>query len=351
MKIVLLLACLLLVGCVNTSNAQLKVGLIIPVTGTASLQGEEFKNGFDLANEELGGALIIKIEDNKAEPKLTATAAQKLITIDDVDVLFTGLSSPSSTLAPIAEQHGRLMIYGATVDKPALGHSFVFKNYINIERDCSMMAERLKGRRIGFIGLQTDSTIACIEAIERQGVNLEPELFERGQRDYRSLITKLKSEDFDVIFLRSTPAETAGVLKQMHELGITAQIICPQISGVRCDAPEVTEAYGLLLTGALGTDYYLNESSPRIRSFSEKYEARFGRKPTPDAVFAYEDALIIAHAARSCAREPLRPCMRNVIANDTFQGVDGSIRFDMHGIVQRSSAVWVFNGTQWVVDR
>ena len=81
----------------------IKIGVILPLTGPNAVIGQEEKRGIDMAIEKInaaGGALKKKVEliveDNKGDPTVIVSAAEKLITRDKVAALTGGYSSVES---------------------------------------------------------------------------------------------------------------------------------------------------------------------------------------------------------------------------------------------------------------
>ena len=86
----------------NTSD--LKVGVILPLTGDLSITGEKMYQGVQLAQAELekDGVQFV-VEDSHSKPTDAVSAAQKLLNVDKVDVIV-GTYSPDETIAvaPVA---------------------------------------------------------------------------------------------------------------------------------------------------------------------------------------------------------------------------------------------------------
>ncbi|MGA2956591.1 MAG: ABC transporter substrate-binding protein, partial [Thermodesulfobacteriota bacterium] len=81
----------------------MKIGVILPLTGSNAVIGQEEKRGIDMAIEKInaaGGALKKKveliIEDNRGDPTVIVSAAEKLISRDKVVALTGGYSSVES---------------------------------------------------------------------------------------------------------------------------------------------------------------------------------------------------------------------------------------------------------------
>src|SRR5438552_3515115 len=90
-----------------SSMAEVRVGVILPLTGATAVWGEGIKRGIELANAEHPNAFKFIYEDEKfCDSKQAVMAAQKLIEIDSVKFLVTGCLNGSKAVAPIAERAG-----------------------------------------------------------------------------------------------------------------------------------------------------------------------------------------------------------------------------------------------------
>jgi len=92
---------------------EIKVGLVFPTSGNFAALGTDQMNGVKLAidwanaNGGINGVPIIVVEaDTQSDPAAGATAAQRLIDQDEVDILIGSYSSGiSQALLPVAERN------------------------------------------------------------------------------------------------------------------------------------------------------------------------------------------------------------------------------------------------------
>jgi branched-chain amino acid transport system substrate-binding protein len=111
----LLIAALLASGGVQAQN-KLKVGLMLPATGTYAQLGTAIENGFKLYVAEQGGKLggreieFVKVDD-ESDPSKATDNVNKLIKRDNVDVLIgTVHSGVATAMAKAAKESGTLLI-------------------------------------------------------------------------------------------------------------------------------------------------------------------------------------------------------------------------------------------------
>ena len=97
-------------------QAKLKVGLMLPYTGTFAALGTAIENGFRLHVTEQGGKLggreveFVKVDD-ESDPSKATDNVNKLIKRDNVDVLIGSVhSGVAMAMAKVAKDTGTLLI-------------------------------------------------------------------------------------------------------------------------------------------------------------------------------------------------------------------------------------------------
>ncbi len=110
----LALACLATVG--HAQQGKLKVGLMLPYSGTFAALGVAIENGFKLRVEEQGGKLggreieYFKVDD-ESDPAKATDNVNKLIKRDNVDVIVgTVHSGVAMAMAKAAKESGTVLI-------------------------------------------------------------------------------------------------------------------------------------------------------------------------------------------------------------------------------------------------
>ncbi len=93
MKIILFLSLIILVliaGCTTQQKEIIKVGVLLPLTGDAASYGTNSKNGIEIALQEInqeGNKIELIYEDGKCVGKDSVNAIQKLISVDQVQMV------------------------------------------------------------------------------------------------------------------------------------------------------------------------------------------------------------------------------------------------------------------------
>ena len=148
---------------------SIKIGFIAPLTGEAATYGLMGQNVVKLAADEInaqgginGRHLEIIYEDGKCNGAAAATAIQKLVEFDKVEVVFGGFCSSESLGAePIATQN-KVLLFSLGSSSPALtGKSpFFARDYPSDASQGAVLAEiayNKKGwRNVALIQEQLD---------------------------------------------------------------------------------------------------------------------------------------------------------------------------------------------------
>ena len=103
-------------GALAQNTGKIKVGLMLPYTGTFAALGNAIENGFRLHVMEQGGKLggreieFVKVDD-ESDPAKATDNVNKLIKRDNVDVLIgTVHSGVAMAMAKVAKDTGTLLI-------------------------------------------------------------------------------------------------------------------------------------------------------------------------------------------------------------------------------------------------
>jgi branched-chain amino acid transport system substrate-binding protein len=161
---------------------KLKVGLMLPYTGTYAALGNAIENGFKLYVAEKGGKLggreieYFKVDDESAPPKATDNV-NKLVKRDEVDVLIgTVHSGVAMAMAKVAKDTGTLMIdpnAGADAVTGPMCAPNIFRSSFSNWQPGYAMGEVLAKR-----GVKTAVTITWNYSAGAESVNGFKEAFE-----------------------------------------------------------------------------------------------------------------------------------------------------------------------------
>jgi len=323
----------------------IKIGAILPLTGSAAPYGQNAKNGIDLALEEVnakggirGTRVDILYEDSKTEPKEAVSALQKLNSVDGIRYIIGDINSTGVlAMAPIAERNKILLLSpGASNPKISDAGEYIFRNWhsdaLEGQVDAQYAHNTMKWKDAAVLYVNAAYGAGLAETFRDVfrtlgGEIVAYEAYPQDATNMREQISKILAVKPDGLYLPGWPKEMAVALKQLKEQGSNL----PVLSAQGFDDPSILELAG---SAAEGVVFSVPENpdpeDPLVKSFNEKYEARYREKPGVCSAAGYDALRIYVHAVEKAGDNPER--VREVMATlKDFPGADGPITFDEHG--------------------
>jgi len=288
---------------------RLRVGLMLPYSGTYAALGNAVTNGFKLAVEEQGGKLggreveYVAVDD-ESDPAKAPDNASKLIKRDKVDVLVgTVHSGVALAMAKVARDTGTLMIVpnaGADAITGPLCHPNLFRtSFSNWQPGFAMGQVALQQ------GKKTAVTFTWKYAAGEESVNAFKEAFEAGggkvvkmmalpfpQVEFQSYLTEIASLKPDLVYVFFAGGGAVKFVKDYAAAGLKSSI--PLLAaGFLTDG--TLEAQGEAAQGLLTTLHYADGlPHAKDKSFRAAYTRAFKGEADVYAMQGYDAAQLLA---------------------------------------------------------
>lgn len=306
------------------TGQPLKLGFSICMTGPAAEKGTPMGNGkldaIKYINDELGGVEGHPIEvhwyDNNYDAAKSATIVKKLM--DEGTLFFTtNASKDMAASQEIANRAGYpgMVSFGAPqnahppqhiyVQVPDYGDDWVaFTNYYlkNVwkKQGKPKMALHLLNNPTGY-----GARDAAKAAADKMGVEIVAiEEHAATTISETESLTRIKAKNPDVLFISSTPAPTAIVLKNANELGmlpgVTVGMAHASFTKVLIDmaGPKVAEGvYGVYPTVAWGENV---PGMAKVLEYAKKYHPE--HEGNLDYLISFAEGLIDAEILRQAVK-------------------------------------------------
>ena len=300
-----------------TSQETIKIGATLPLTGSLSIYGESYSNGLMLAQEELKESNIeLFIQDNEGNPTKAATDVTYLVNVENTPVIYNAMEFLTLASKDISEQSENIMISFTTYRVSEQDNSdYLFRDYWdmgNVGISFGKAADQINAEKVGIIGQQDSSFAYFKQGFEDNfdGEVVTEQIFQYGQTDFKTELLKLKAEDIDTIVVYAFPVEANQILKQMFEL---------EMDSYNLISTEATESFVTALNSELLQDTnaisYMGAELTEDQAFINKYQAKFGTVPRPDALYAYESLKMIDEAVTACGSTDV-DCIKVQIETD-----------------------------------
>ena len=223
------------------SDDTLKIGAVVPLSGTSQVYGNDYRKAIDIcvdyANKEmdLKSKLDVTYTDGQGLPAPSVTAMNKLVNVDKSEAVITGFSAPTKALAPIANQR-KIPIFNGGASSPDLEGlgDYVFNNIPLADAQIPAMTDYLvnKKKLTKWYVLLSNETlgISLRDSIKKELPKVGGEYLGASEiaptaSDFGAQIAKLRAAKPDVIYLAvSSGGQPPVLVRQMRQAGITAQL-------------------------------------------------------------------------------------------------------------------------------
>ncbi len=301
----------------HTNSSATRIAAILPLTGPGASFGESSRNALLLAADEINGTankgprIDLVIEDGMTDPKSSVTAFNRLYDTKGIRHFITTVSSVSLALAPLADQKKSLLFANASHPLVTDNHQFVLR-YSNTAPDEARVLVDFVAQhspvwhRVYVIAVNDDYGRAYAQELStRIGGHPEisivgTEFYDRAATDFRTVTTKALSGTPDVVLLVGFGRSMGLCLRQLREIGYAGPFVASLGFVLTPDA--VTAADEAVRGGYVLNFSFVSEAG--ARAFRDKYRARYGADPTPNAVIDYGTLHLLADGIRAVGNDP-----------------------------------------------
>ncbi len=288
---------------------KLKVGLMLPYTGTYAALGNAIENGFRLQIAETGGKIagrevaFFKVDD-ESDPSKATDNVNKLVKRDQVDVLIgTVHSGVAMAMAKVAKDTGTLLIVpnaGADAVTGAMCAPNIFRSSFSNWQPGYAMGEVLAKK-----GTKKVVTITWKYAAGAESVKGFKEAFEKGggsvvkelslpfpDVEFQALLTEIAATKPDAVYTFFACAGADKFVKDYAAAGLKKSI---PLYGAGFLTDGALEAQGAAAEGLFTTLHYADSlGTPRDAAFRLAYAKAYKLQPDVYAVQGYDAAQILA---------------------------------------------------------
>ncbi|HEY9068242.1 MAG TPA: ABC transporter substrate-binding protein [Burkholderiaceae bacterium] len=314
------------------ASAPIKVGFMLPYTGTYASLGNMIENGFKLYVQEQGGKLAgreiqyFKVDD-ESEPSKATDNVNKLIKRDNVDVLVgTVHSGVALAMAKAAKENNTLLIIpnaGAdAITGPMCGANIVRSSFSNWQPAYAM------GKVAAEKGAKKAITITWNYAAGAESVKGFKEAFEKGGGavvkelnlpfpgvEFQALLTEIAAQKPDAVYAFFAGGGAVKFVKDYAAAGLNKTI---PLYGPGFLTDGTLEAQGAAAQGMLTTLHYAdNLDTPRNNTFRKNFALAYKANADVYAVQGYDAAQILGAGLAAAKgditkRDVLTAAMRKV---------------------------------------
>jgi branched-chain amino acid transport system substrate-binding protein len=334
-----------LAGCGDgTDEDVIPIGVAGPLTLQYASFGEQMKQGADLAIADInaaGGVLGKKLKadygDDACDPKQAVAIAGQMVG-NDVPLVVGHFCSGSSIPASQIYGDADLVMISPASTSPTLTDDRAGPNIYRVcGRDDQQgavagqyIADHYAGKNIAIVHDKTAYGKGLADQTKKamNAAGLEEKLYEAitaNEKDYSALVSKLKRNNIDLIFLGGYHTEAGLITRQMRDQGMDTVLM----GGDALVSQEYWSITGDAGEGTLMTFSPDPRNNPGAKEVVERFEAK-GVEPEGYVLYTYAAIQAWAKAAEKAGTTSSIEVTKAL--NDTqFDTVIGEFKFDDKG--------------------
>lgn len=353
----------------EAASDVIKIGVFEPMTGANAGGGAIEAEGVYLAHKlvptvTVGGKeykVELVVVDNKSDKVEAANAVERLINSDKVQVILGSWGSSLAMAGGEVAKEGQIPVIGLSCTNPLVTagndwyfrvcfidpfQGFVMSNYAYNDlnaRTAVIVQEISNDYSVGLAKFFTDN---FKKLTGNENAILTTVNYNTGDQDFSAQLTTIRELNPDVIFAPGNFIESALVIRQARDLGITA----PIIGGDTWETPEFLDVGQEQVEGAIFSTFFATEyaDTPEAAKFLEEYAAEYNKEPAAVTALGYDGYMVAIDAIqRAGSIEPA--AIRDAIAATSgFVGATGTLTLDANGDAIKSAYIKTVQGGRFV---
>jgi branched-chain amino acid transport system substrate-binding protein len=330
----------------GTARADITIGVQGPITAQYASFGAQMKAGAEQAVADINGKggvlgqkINLEVGDSACDPKQAVAVANQFVGKGVKFVAGDFCSGSSIPSSKVYAEENIVQISPASTNPKYTDDRAGPGTFRVCGRDDQQgqvagkfLAEQFKDKNIAIIhdksaygkGLADETKKYLNEAGKKEKLY---EAYTAGEKDYTALVSKLKAENIDVLYVGGYHTEAGLILRQMRDQGMKTLLV----SGDALVTDEFWQITGPAGQGTLMTfspDPRKNPgAAPVVEAFRKK-----GIEPEGYTLYTYAAVQVWSDAAKKANSTDFKKVV-DAMNNTEFDTVLGKIRFDKKGDV------------------
>jgi branched-chain amino acid transport system substrate-binding protein len=311
-----LLAALLAGGNVSRAAGTIHLADVAELSGSGATVGANWKNGIDLAVEEinahggiLGAKIVVTHADSQSNAGVAKAEVQKALDGEPYALLGPGYSGSVKVCAPLAAEAGIAEIVGGeAADLTRVGNKYVFRTSFgqqsSMPKIAKYIAENLKAKTAAVVYVNNDfgrgGHDMILKEFAARGVKVVlDDSTEAGQADFAADALKVKNANPDVAFIYLNEEESARMLKELRKADVKA----PLVGETTLIGQKVIELAGDAANGAIGHVGLTTDAPvPALRAYRDRFYAKYHYVPDHNGIKGYLAVYMIKAATEKMGK-------------------------------------------------
>ncbi|EAV9488112.1 ABC transporter substrate-binding protein [Campylobacter coli] len=345
-KVTLVFSALALANCLYAKTINL--GVVLPLTGPVAAYGQDVFNGIELANKlnaklDNGDEVKLIVIDTKGDKLETTSAVNRLIAQDKVIGIIGEATTPNTiqAISIVEDKKIPLIAPVASGDKLLEGKKYAsrvcFSDSFQGDKFASYVTKELNLKNAVVIIDQSNVySLGLAKAFEKSlkengGKVIKKLAISSGDKDFRAVVSQLKSLNPDFVYMPIYHPEAALIARQAKQIGFDKLLA----AGDGVNNQAFIDLGSTAVNGVVFTDSFdsSNPSTARGKTFINEYEKIKGNANLPAFSAMGADAYyVMLNAMNACQNTLTSECINEKIhQTSNYEGVGGIISIDASG--------------------
>lgn len=318
---------------------NVKIGLIYTLSGPPAVLGEQARDGFLLAVEDLGGKLgglnaDIVVVDDELKPDNAVNKARELVERDDVDFVVGPIFSNilMAIMKPVTDSGTILISTNAGTSNFAgkeCNPNFFVTSYQNDQNHevLGKYAEDQGYKRVFLMAPNYQAGKDSLAGFKRHFTGeVTDELYTPlGQLDFSAELAQLAASQPDAIFTFMPGGMGVNLVKQYRQAGLDT---IPFLSAFTVDETTLPAQQDAAVGFFGGANWAPNVDSEASKAFVAAFEAKYDRVPGTYAMQAYDAAMLLDSAISAVGGNLSdQDALRAALEKADFSSLRGDFKF------------------------
>jgi branched-chain amino acid transport system substrate-binding protein len=289
---------------------------VAELSGSGATVGTNWKNGIDLAVEEinahggiLGANIVVTHADSQSNAGIAKAEMQKALDSEPYALLGPGYSGSVKVCEPLAAEAGIAEIMGGeAADLTRTGNKYVFRTSFgqqsSMPKIAKYIAENLKAKTAAVVYVNNDfgrgGHDMILKEFAARGVKVVlDDSTEAGQPDFAADALKVKNANPDVAFIYLNEEESARMLKELRKADVKA----PLVGETTLIGQKVIELAGDAANGALGHVGLTTDAPvPALKAYRNRFYTKYHYVPDHNGIKGYLAVYMIKAASEKMGK-------------------------------------------------
>jgi branched-chain amino acid transport system substrate-binding protein len=329
----------------GSNNTPIKVGFLLPLTGTFASNGKNEQNGFNLGLKDFGSTVNghqvqVTYLDTQADPNIALSQARQLIDNQNIDMLEGPLAA--NEIAAVAAYAGAR---GVPTDDLSMCAGIQLDNYAKYQNAFSsgwacdqpaIMAakyayEDLHWRKVATIGQDFSFGWLVVggfaDAFRQQGGEVVKMLWAPNTTtDFSPYVSQIPTSGIDGMYAEVSGAVAVRFTQAYHQFGLKDKLPLLGITQMTDYSALPSEEPAAITGLQTGAQYCDGISTPDNDKFTQEYKQQFGTYPGYYSDAGYAKARLLVEALRKVSNPADHKVLARALKSTPIQAPRGPVK-------------------------